>query len=577
MKKLSFSLLTVLLVLFFSKCTLQEDLNKLQGSLDSLQLVLSNPEFNTSVQLEFIDAKTNTYIKGKTVKVTIGGKNASDLYNNLATKQSVYSSSVGYMLFVIDPRKIDSTKISSEPLEFTVTTEIDGYLDATQKIFIHKIGENREEIKLINTATPPAGVSIAVNNNFTTTLNGMIATTGTQTMNGGEQTVVIPKGTVLKDASGNVVNGTVKTEIVYFDPKSPDAVGAFPGGANVSVVRNNQEEQVQFISAGMFNVNVTAGGTDVKSFTGGGVTLKTSIPSTLINPKTGQPVKNGDVIELWSLDEGSGEWKFEKTDTIRLVGGKLVLEETVTHLSSWNWDWDENTCYEGVKFVFSGETGEDEDYFDISIHANGLVSNFSELTYEQIYPNNQKYNNITLRRTPANSKARITFDDPYHSGAEKLTFSPSSIDIDNLCSGQTYNITITDPKVANRITVNFDLSATSKSNALLLVRPSTTVNYYNNSSYRYKSFSLVNGRGSAYFTPGVDYTFDVTFGSNYESGSIRIDKVNETTANVTYTRDIDFNSSAPQTKVTVPVAITNNTINVVYKAVLSDDILNSLQ
>jgi hypothetical protein len=112
---------------------------------------------------------------------------------------------------------------------------------------------------------------------------------------------------------------------------------------------------------------------------------------------------------------------------------------------------------------------------------------------------------------------------------------------------------------------------------MLLVKPSTTVNYYNSTSYRNKSFSLQNGVGSAKFTYGVNYTFDVTFGNNYESGSIRIDKINETTANVTYTRDLDFDSSAPATTVTIPVAITNNTINVVYKAVLSDDVLSSLQ
>jgi len=576
MKKIFILPFAVLLVLFFSKCTLQEDLNKLKNSLDSLQIVIANPEFSTYAHIEFKDAKTDDYISGKTITVTIDGKNASAIFDNLGSKQASYTTNVGFIDFIIDPHAVDTTKIGTQPLEFTVTTSIDGYVDATQKVTISHTKLNTAVVKLINVAAAPAGVTVAVNNNFTTTLNGAVANTGTQSMNGGEQSVAIPKGTVLKDEAGNVVAGTVKTEIVYFNPSSDDAVNAFPGGTNVSVVVDNQQQQVEFVSAGMFNVNVTAGGSDVKTFSNGGVTLKTTVPQDVVNPNTGLAVKAGDVIELWSIDEGSGEWKFEKMDTIRSVGGKLVLEETVKHLSSWNWDFKVSTCPNGPKFNFLGNITGNNNYVKVVATAqNGI---FTKTTTMKVDPNNYYYNNLQLYRTPANTKTRITFTDAGRDPNRPLTFSPSFIDIDNLCSGGPYNVTVTQTIIpVNEITVNFNLSASSATNTQILVRPNAKFYYRIGNTGSWSEFILRNGQASVTLRTGVNYTIYGYFGNNSGTGTLKIDKISETSANVTFTPNINFGSGTAPQSITVPATVTNNVIDVVYTAVLPDNILSMLQ
>jgi len=575
MKKVFILPLAVLLVLFFTKCTIQDDLNVLKGKLDSLQIVIANPEFSTYAHIEFKDAKTDDYISGKTITVTIDGKNASAVFNNLGSKQTSYTTKVGFIDFIIDPHAVDTAKIGTEPLEFTVTTSIDGYVDATQKVSISHTKLNTAVVKLINIAAAPAGVTVAVNNNFTTTLSGVVSNTGSEIMNGGQQSVAIPKGTVLKDESGNVVSGTVKTEIVYFDPTSDDAVDAFPGGSNVSVVINNQEEQIQFLSAGMFDVDVTAGGTDVKTLSNGGITLKTVLPKGFKNPKTGLEVKDGDIIELWSLDEGNGEWKFEKMDTVRLSGTDLVLEETVKHLSSWNWDWYYSTCDFGPKFVFKGNITGDNNY--VSVVATADNGSFTKSYTVKVDPNNYWYSDLQLYYTPSNTPTTITFTDAGGDPGRPLTFSPSTYKTSNLCSGITQDITVTQTIVpTNEITVNLNLSATSATNTQILVRPNA-IFYYRTPTSSWNYFYLTNGQASITLRTGVNYTIYGYFGNNSGTATLKIDKTSETTANVTFTPNINFSDGTLPQSITIPATISNNVINVVYTAVLPDNILSMLQ
>ena len=83
-----------------------------------------------------------------------------------------------------------------------------------------------------------------MNNNFTTTgVNGKTLNSSTQTLNAGKQTVVIPKDVILKDATGAPVTGTLKSEIVFFDPTSAAAQNAIPGTLSVDATMSNGNAQ----------------------------------------------------------------------------------------------------------------------------------------------------------------------------------------------------------------------------------------------------------------------------------------------------------------------------------------------
>jgi hypothetical protein len=184
---------------------------------------------------------------------------------------------------------------------------------------------------------------------------------------------------------------------------------------------------------------------------------------------------------------------------------------------------------------------------------------------------------LQLKYTPSNTPTTVTFTDGGGDPNRPLTFSPSSININNLCDGQTYDITVTETVIpVSEITVNLNLSATSATNSQLILRPNAMF-YYRTANTSWKYFYLVDGKANITLRTGVNYTIYGYFGNNSGTGTLKIDKINDTSASVTFTPNINFNDgSVPQT-ITVPATVTNNVINVIYSAVLPDNILSMLQ
>src|ERR1035437_8426332 len=110
MKKLSRLIVFVALALvpmLFSRCTLSQDLSKIQTSLDRVKIVLGTPEFKSLVHFQFIDANTKQYITDvATVKVS--GKNASAVYSTLGQSATTCSSMMGMLDLVLDPHQVDT-------------------------------------------------------------------------------------------------------------------------------------------------------------------------------------------------------------------------------------------------------------------------------------------------------------------------------------------------------------------------------------------------------------------------------------------------------------------------------------
>lgn len=116
MKKLTLIFATLSLVVLTSRCTFADDIDKLtELATDSLSLVLGTPVFDTGFQLEVKNAKSKDYIEDAEVSVSITGKNAGLVYNNLGIKSSVYKSKLGMLNFILDPTKIDTTAIPATP------------------------------------------------------------------------------------------------------------------------------------------------------------------------------------------------------------------------------------------------------------------------------------------------------------------------------------------------------------------------------------------------------------------------------------------------------------------------------
>lgn len=565
---------------FFSRCTLTEDISSIKKSVDSLQIVVGTPKFNTNVHFEFIDAKTGLFLQNSDVSVVVSGKDASSIYNNIGQKKSNYLSKMGFVDLVVDPHKVDSVAIQTTPIEFVVTANVNGYLSASQKVAINKASRQTIRIKLIKMDSAPQGVSVAVNNSFAVSgADGKIQNSSTQSLNTGKQTIVIPKDVVLKDANGTPVTGTLKSEIVFFDPSSPTAQNAIPGTLAVEAkLSDGTSGNIQFASAGMFNVKLTAGDKTVKSFENGGMTIKTVLPANMINPKTGVAVKENDVIEMWSIEEGSGKWVFEKMDTVRKVNGDLVLEETVKHLSSWNWDWYYNTCYYGPKFVWKGSLSQD---LYAKIKANFDSQNFE--TVESINPSVSYKSEFRTYYTPQNMAATFSFENSNlnSSNGKELVFSPASVSVSNMCEGKTYEIQVSEKKIIETVKVNVELSATSTSNKNLILMPNTWVYFFPTSITSLAEISsseMTNGKTSFSLELDKEYYIGALFGSSWGTGTIKVQNEGTSSYRLTFTPIIDFSTLQTATPISyVLPKDANKSVTVKYAGVLSDEVFNSLK
>lgn len=582
MKKLLLGLLPVLCILLTSRCTLAEDIEKLQGAVDSLGIVIGTPTFETGVYLDFINAKSKNYVDEVEIKVNVTGTDGQYVYNNLGVREDQFLSRIGMMELVIDPRKVDSVSMLTTPLEFNVTVQAEGYNPVTQKIKLFKPGMQMTAITLVKLDDAPEGISASVTNNFVgTNSSGRTTQKGEITMNSGEQSITINEGVVMRDEAGNPVTGTIAASAVFFDPLSQAAQDAFPGGLTVVAdMGDNTTEDIRFVSAGMFDLRLTAGGKNVSSFDNGGITLKTEVSPELINPNTGQPLKENDVIELWSQDEGTGKWVFEKMDTVRNVNGKLVLEETVTHLSLWNWDFYYNTCEYGARFVFRGNIDSDRMRAEITAVIDGQSFDEQKRVRISTVPGNH-YNEIILSRVPSNTPAKFTFEDGGGDRTVQLTFNPSTLDISNVCDGQTYYIDVTDEKANEIIKVNFDLQATSASNSRLIIRPNATI-YYRPAGEANASWNtayLSNGQTTIDLPLAVTYEIQAAFGNNSGKGTLRIERDGSSRVNVIMTPDIEIGSGGTTAEpITLNVARpSSNTIRVRYTAVLPDNVFDVLR
>lgn len=574
MKKIFTSLALAAVLLLLPQCTIREDLEVLKGSLDSLQIIVSNPEFKTMVHADFLDSKTMESVMDHEIEIKIGGKDAAHVYSNIGSKETSYAILHGFLDLVINPNAVDTTAMKTTPLEVDLIVSSEGYLSTTQRILIYEARRYSVAVMMTKIDDAPEGVTVSQNSNFaSTTSSGQTILPAVQPLNGGEQTVVIPAGVVLKDASGNPVTGTVKSEIVFYDPLSESAQNAFPGGTSVSAsLPDGSEGQIEFVSAGMFTVSLTAGDQKVKTFENGGITLKTEVSPDLINPNTGAPIKVGDEIEMWSKEEESGEWVYEKTATVKSELGKLYLEETVTHLSSWNWDFYYNACSYGPKFVWRGNV--DGAYADLSSQINSSGYRKSRTVYINT---NSYWDSFTqLYNTPSNQPTTFWFETSGRSNRSTLSFSPSTLEISNLCAGETFIIDVTETKTpVEEVTIQFDLSASSASNSQIVVRPNAYLYYYSAANYYWQSFNLVAGKASFKLELGAEYYLYGYMGNFWGSGVLKIDKVGSDKLKVTMTPYINFGSGAATNPVSYEIdRPADNVIDIKYNAVLPDQIMN---
>lgn len=140
-----------------------------------------------------------------------------------------------------------------------------------------------------------------------------------------------PNGFKFADGEALGMYDYVSTQVVYLSPDDKDFATTMPGGDLAAVRTDNSE--VQLVSYGMVNVNLTSNGKKVQPADGKPATLTFPVP---------EKFKNGTLpesIPLWSFNEQTGLWEEEGVATYD--SQENVYKGQVTHFSWVNLDYPE--------------------------------------------------------------------------------------------------------------------------------------------------------------------------------------------------------------------------------------------
>ena len=179
--------------------------------------------------------------------------------------------------------------------------------------------------------------------------------------------LTIPVDTQFTDKNGNVVKGA-KLKITSFDPYESNAMAAYPGGLNVIADASGFDiadepqvgnREINFKSAGFVAISIAdVDGNKVKNFSQDiEIAMQFAIGT---KDGEGKVVAIGDEVPIWSYEEDTGKWSYEKVGIVRdlnLTDGLYDVVYNLNHLSYWNLDWHFGDTCSTSKFNFKDLEG----------------------------------------------------------------------------------------------------------------------------------------------------------------------------------------------------------------------------
>ena len=308
---------------------------------DNLVLNVDTDVFNAPTMLVFENAKAGATKQPLEFSVTISGPDKDKVVSGLGTQKfEVHDGWIALNLIKgVEPS-------ISNPIRFVINAKINGFEDVRKEVTLVSKDELSVDIKVIEKGNLPSGIA---EESKSYKLNAGAFSTNeifsTKPENGTEETASLTfrAGTKFRDKDNNLISGdSVRTKVRYYNV-SDESVQVFTGGLSPqNLIDKNGKEivgGVNFFTAGLMDIDMSVGGKEVKSFD---IPLQAEMK---LNPMqdnfmTGQKIKVGDSIPVWSLDETTGQWKEEKSAiVVESLSGGLAAKFEINQLSSWNLDW----------------------------------------------------------------------------------------------------------------------------------------------------------------------------------------------------------------------------------------------
>lgn len=334
--------------------------NGCKNPAEGIKITTTSGFLKNQMLIQFVNAKESSSKQPATFELTISGKNANGIYTSGGKKQlMVYNG-------VITLAMLESVQPSeSNPIEFNIYAKPEGFSPVSKTFVITRNEPSEHIITLVDYSDPSEGTAslvstINLNTNGTIPETKIVIPTTPETPLKSE--IKVKEGTSFISVDGDTLKGdNLKSEIVYHSTLTEGSLNTFPGGfnpANIQGPTGPLEGGGTFTTAGFFSINMKVGDKEVKSFTEP-LEIKAEVADNISNPETGNPIKEGDSIPTWSLNEETGEWNFEGNAVLaKNANGKLEAQFEAAHLSAWNIDFYTGTCNNSltVNFRLTGST-----------------------------------------------------------------------------------------------------------------------------------------------------------------------------------------------------------------------------
>ncbi len=328
------------LLLFLGACTQQAREDLINEATAGVTVNINTDIFDFPVVIQLTDANPENDPIPANLDLRVEGPDKDQVYSPAGHRNLQVVN--GIVEVAVD-KELDISV--GNPLELTLIAEAPGYLKTVKQVVLYDTTFQYQEVPMVNLASLPKGVS-SVEGSFSAGTDGAsqkVEVTSPLTEGKEEAaTVTVRQGTKVFNANGQELQGEVDIQLVHFDNRSPESVNAFPGGMTAySVIDENGEliEPIEFVTAGFIALDMYVGNKEVKTFSQP-VEISVGISRATINPNTNQTVQVGDEIPIWSLDDETGQWKYEGVAAVSLVNeGQLMATFEVTHLSWWNLDY----------------------------------------------------------------------------------------------------------------------------------------------------------------------------------------------------------------------------------------------
>ncbi|TCK84936.1 hypothetical protein [Albibacterium bauzanense] len=327
MKRIYFILVGALIsTMLFSQCA---------DPLKGFELNVSTDVIHYTTLIQVKDANGGSV--GNDITVTITGRDAASIYNLAGEKQFALSS--GILGLGVTPYA-DPT--AGNNIQFTVVLSGAGYVTQNVPVTInYNQFESVKTVTLLKPANPPVDgivesiTTTALVNNATA--SPIVLTTGSGDIGKQSVNIEIASGTQFLDAAGTVITGaSLRSSVTLFDPSEETALAVFPGGSlttnNVIPEGGGAAETGSFVPAGLVNIEFSIGNTQVKQFSKP-ITIDIGLEPTFINPSTGASLQAGDELGIYSYDNATAQWTFEKNVTVTMVNGNPVARFETNHLT----------------------------------------------------------------------------------------------------------------------------------------------------------------------------------------------------------------------------------------------------